>query len=67
MTQISLVCLGPNSALYALDETFNVIVEGEILDQATGKRLTRFDVLADFPIQVNALDYARPLNILSTQ
>ena len=32
MNQISFVCLGPNCPLYSLDETFNVIVDGEILD-----------------------------------
>ena len=32
MNQISFVCLGPNSTLYSFDETFNVIVDGEILD-----------------------------------
>ena len=44
-----------------------MIVDGEILDLNTNRRLKRFDVLADFPIQVNALDYAMPLNILTEQ
>lgn len=66
LSQISIVRLNQHQSIYSLEETFNVIVDGEIFDNDTGRRLTRFDVLSDFPIQVNALDYAKPLNILTS-
>ena len=34
---------------------------------ATGRSLNRFGIFADFPIQVNALDHAQPLNVMTNQ
>ena len=36
-----------NKKLYSLDDTFNIIISGQVLDQATGKMLKRFDMFSD--------------------
>ena len=65
LSQIRVIQLRKNEKIYSMAQTFNVVVSGSVLDMATGRTLNRFGVFADFPIQVNALDHAHPLQIMT--
>ena len=43
------------------------MVSGHLFDETSGKTLKKMDIVSDFPIQTNLLDYAKPLGILTSQ
>ena len=65
LSQIQLVKLVKNQKIYDLEDTLNIIVSGHVYDESNDKLHKRFDVIADFPVQVNVLDHAKPIHTLT--
>ena len=67
LANIKMIKVKKNQKIYDLNGTFNIIVQGRLQCLTTQQRYKRFDVLSDAPMQVNQLDYSKPLKVLSHQ
>ena len=54
-----------NVKLYDLKNTFNIIIQGSVINADTQKILSQMDVFADVPLHVNILDRSKPLRSLT--
>ena len=57
--------INKGTKIYDLHNSYNVIITGTIIDMETEKEFNQFDVIADWPLQINILDRSKPVDSLT--
>ena len=59
--------IAKGTKIYDLQHSYNVIITGTLIDMETEKEFSQFDVVADWPLQINIVDRSKPVDGLTPQ
>ena len=59
--------IAKGTKIYDLHHSYNAIITGTLIDMETEKEFNQFDVVADWPLQINIVDRSKPVDGLTPQ
>lgn len=65
--KIKVVKIAKGTKIYDLQSSYNVIITGTLIDMETEQEFNQFDVIADWPLQINIVDRSKPVDGLTPQ
>lgn len=65
MDKVELVHFRKGKRIYSLEDSFNVLISGRVRDENSCREFGVFDILADYPMQVNVFEKEKPFSILT--